>query len=160
MGRIIIETLIHAPIDRCFDISRSVDLHVKSTASTSEKAIAGVTTGLMGFQDVVTWQARHFGIVQTLSTKIVAYDRPKHFRDSQIQGVFKRFDHDHFFDSIGDDTLMKDIFDFTCPLGVLGSLADFVVKRHLEHFLRARNQEIKRVAESEDWQLFINPITS
>ncbi len=155
MARIELETRISAPVERCFDISRSVDLHLKSAARTKERAIAGVTAGLMGHQDVVTWQARHFGIVQTLTTKIVAYDRPKYFRDSQIQGIFKRFDHDHFFDSVGNETLMKDIFDFTCPLGILGSIADYVVKRHLENFIRLRNQEIKRVAESDEWMQFI-----
>lgn len=160
MGRIILETLIKAPIDRCFDLSRSVDLHAQSAASTTEEAIAGVTTGLMGNQDVVTWKAKHFGIVQVLSTKIVTYDRPKHFRDSQTQGIFKRFDHDHFFETTDEGTLMKDIFDFTCPFGIFGSMADFVVKRHLENFLKVRNQEIKRIAESNDWHLFIKPGTS
>lgn len=156
MGKIVLETLIQAPVERCFDLSRSVDLHVKSASQTTEKAIAGVTTGLMNDQDIVTWQAKHFGIMQKLTTQIVKYDRPKYFRDSQIQGIFKRFDHDHFFEAVGENTLMRDIFDFTCPLGLLGSIADGPVKRHLENFIRIRNQEIKRIAESDNWHLFIN----
>ena len=37
-------TLITAPIERVFDLSRSINLHKISTAHTGEKAIAGVTS--------------------------------------------------------------------------------------------------------------------
>jgi hypothetical protein len=40
-------TLIHAPVGRCFNLSRSIDLHKASTARTGEQAIAGVTAGLI-----------------------------------------------------------------------------------------------------------------
>ena len=64
MGVIRLETFIRAPIERCFDLSRSVDLHILSTAQTNERAIDGVTSGLMKLGDVVTWEARHFGVKQ------------------------------------------------------------------------------------------------
>lgn len=155
MGKISIEIYIQAPIERCFDLSRSVDLHIESASWTGEIAIAGITKGLMGASDVVTWRARHFWIRQELSTQITIFDRPKHFRDSQTKGVFKRFDHDHYFEPQNDGTLVKDVFDFECPLGPVGKLADFFVGRHLEKFLKTRNQLIKKVAESDDWQSFI-----
>ena len=34
-----IETRIHAPIQMVFDLSRSIDLHVESTAETKEEAV-------------------------------------------------------------------------------------------------------------------------
>jgi len=39
--RIQLETRIAAPAQRCFSLSLSIDLHVDSTASTGERAIAG-----------------------------------------------------------------------------------------------------------------------
>ena len=45
---------INAPIERCFDLSRSIDLHTLSTSHTNEKAIAGVTSGLIGLNEEVT----------------------------------------------------------------------------------------------------------
>ncbi len=155
MGKILIETFIRAPLERCFDLSRSVDLHVFSASGTGEKAVGGITKGLMGANDVVTWEARHFGMIQKLSTKITIYDRPRYFRDSQIQGIFRRFDHDHFFAVKNEGTLVKELFDFDCPLGILGWAADFFVGLHLKNFLKARNEVIKRVAESNDWRSFI-----
>ena len=48
MPLIELHTEVAAPIERVFDLSRSIDLHVASTAHTGEAAIAGVTSGLLG----------------------------------------------------------------------------------------------------------------
>ncbi|MDZ4082849.1 MAG: SRPBCC family protein [Bdellovibrionales bacterium] len=155
MGVIRLETFIRAPIERCFDLSRSVDLHILSTAQTNERAIDGVTSGLMKLGDVVTWEARHFGVKQKLTVKIVTFEKPLHFRDSQVKGIFHSFDHDHHFETKDDGTLMTDVFRFTCPFSILGKIADPVVKLHLKNFLETRNQTIKKVAEGNDWKRLI-----
>jgi hypothetical protein len=67
---IILETRIAAPAERCFLLSLSVDLHKASTEQTSEEAIAGVTSGIMGPGEDVTWRARHFGLMLTHATLI------------------------------------------------------------------------------------------
>ena len=150
MPRIELALDIDAPIDRCFDLARSVDVHLQSTASTEERAVAGVTTGLMGLGDTVTWEARHLGVRQRLTTRITAYDRPSHFRDSQVRGAFERFDHDHYFESMPNGhTRMRDIFDYTAPLGLLGVLADrLFLTRYMRRFLLRRSEVIARLAES------------
>jgi hypothetical protein len=61
MIRIQLTTAIAAPIARCFDLSRSVYLHMASTNWTGERAIAGVTAGLIGLGQEVTWSGRDFG---------------------------------------------------------------------------------------------------
>lgn len=82
------------------------------------------------------------------------FDRPRHFRDSLVAGAFERFDHDHHFESVAGQTLMKDTFDYTSPFGILGRIADFVfLRRYMSRLLRTRNDLIKCVAESgkERW---------
>jgi len=157
MPKIVLTTLIHAPLERCFDLSRSVELHVASTRQTGERAVGGVTSGLLGLGEDVTWSARHFGVRQTLTSRISAFDRPRHFRDSMVRGAFRRFDHDHFFAARGDDTEMRDVFDFESPLGPLGRLVDaLVLERYLRRLLERRNEEIKRVAESDAWRAVLS----
>ncbi len=95
-----LETKINAPIERVFDLSRSIDLHTKSTSKTGEEAIAGRTSGLINLDETVTWRAKHLGVTQTLTSKITQFERPFHFRDSMVRGIFKRIDHDHFFEEI------------------------------------------------------------
>lgn len=98
VARIELTTCVAASPERCFDLARSVDLHTRSTSATGERAVGGVTTGLLGLGQEVTWRARHFGVRQELTSRITAYDRPRHFRDSMVRGAFRRFDHDHFFE--------------------------------------------------------------
>jgi ligand-binding SRPBCC domain-containing protein len=145
-----LETWINAPIGRCFDLSRDIDLHMQSTAHTHEIAVAGVTKGLIGLDEEVTWEATHFGIRQRLTSRITAYRRPFHFRDSQVRGPFRRFDHDHFFSEVDGGTLMRDVFDFESPLGTIGDLANRIyLRRYMTILLERRNKLIKEVAERE-----------
>ena len=149
-------TDIQAPIERVFDLSRSVDLHMDSTVHTRERAVGGVTSGLITLGQEVTWRARHFGNWQHLTTRITAFERPLYFRDSQVRGIFRRLDHDHFFTPRGDITLMRDVFDFQSPLGILGRIADrlFLI-RYMTQLLAIRNTLIKTTAETDHWRRYI-----
>jgi len=161
MQLITLQTPLAAPPDRCFLLSLNIDLHKESTAQTSERAIAGVTHGLIGPNETVTWQGRHFGLMLTHETLISKYDRPHHFQDIMLRGMFKSFEHDHYFDSLPDGTtLMRDELRFAAPFGLLGRLAEtLVLRRYLTGFLIERNQLIKAVAESPEsrWQQYIAP---
>ena len=150
-------TAIFAPLERCFDLSRSIDLHADQQSKNKEEAIAGVTSGLIGANEEVTWRARHFGVTQTLTSKITIFSPPTHFRDSMTQGAFARFDHDHFFETRADETLMRDVFDFDAPLGVLGYVANgLFLTRYMERLLQERAAAIKTVAESADWARYLS----
>ncbi len=162
MGTIELTIRIAAPRERVFDLARSIDAHVASTPGTDERPVArevGKIGGLMLLGDEVTWGARHLGVVQHLTSRIVAYDRPRHFRDSMVRGAFTRFDHDHTFDEDGPDaTLMRDVFDFTSPFGLLGRAVDgLFLDRYMRHLLAQRARILKELAESERevWARFV-----
>lgn len=149
-------TEINAPIERCFDLSRSIDLHLLSTSKTDEKAIAGITKGLIGMNEEVTWRAKHFGVYQNLTSKITAFEKPYHFQDTMVKGVFKKIVHDHRFKQTGETTIMQDDFCFEAPFGILGELSSkLVLTNYLRTFLQERNMLIKKVAESDEWKLII-----
>ena len=151
-----IETSVNAPVERVFDLARSIDLHRATMTKYKEKAVAGVTSGLIKLNETVTWEATHFGVKQKLTSKITRYEPPRYFRDSMVSGAFKRFDHDHFFEESGGQTLVKDVFDYDSPLGILGNIADALfVEAHLREMLEERNQIIKTIAESDDWRRFL-----
>jgi ligand-binding SRPBCC domain-containing protein len=141
-------TRIAAPIERVFDLSRDIDLHVRSTAHTGEQAVAGVTRGLIGLGEEVTWRAKHFGLWQHLTSRITQFERPYHFRDSMVAGAFRRIDHDHLFTTEDGQTVMRDVFDYNAPGGPLGRMIErLVLNDYLRRLLITRNAVIK--AESE-----------
>jgi ligand-binding SRPBCC domain-containing protein len=161
LARIELSLLVAAPPSRCFDLARSVDAHVRSVAATGERAIGGQTTGLLGLGDEVTWRARHLGVWQELTSRITAFDRPLHFRDSMVRGAFARFDHDHYFEAANGDTLLRDVFDYSAPLGPLGWLAErLFLSAYMRRLLLARMRELKALAESDAWVQFVPPVTS
>ena len=158
MPTIRVSTDIGAPPDRCFDLARSVDAHVESATGTSERAVAGVTTGLLGPGDEVTWRARHFGVSQALASRITTFDPPHRFQDSMVRGAFAHFVHDHLFVATSGGTRMVDEIDYAAPGGPLGWLAErLFLTAYLTRFIRRRGLALKRLAESEDWRRFTKP---
>lgn len=149
-------TKINAPIQRCFDLARSIDLHKLSTGGSKEDAIAGVTQGLIGMGETVTWRATHFKVRQILSSKITAFESPRYFRDEMIKGAFKYIKHDHVFEEKEGVTIMKDRFQFASPFGCLGEVANkLILTRYLKGLLQTRNEMIKEYAESSKWKLIL-----
>lgn len=151
-----ITTMIAAPIERVFDLSRSIDFHLASTDGTDERAVAGRTSGLIALGEHVTWEARHLGVRRHLTVAIMRYNRPGHFQDAMLRGAFKHMIHDHHFVSRGAGTRMDDRFDFSAPFGPLGRMAEALfLTRYLRRFLAMRNAHLKRVAESEEWRRYL-----
>ncbi|MES2571707.1 MAG: SRPBCC family protein [Verrucomicrobiota bacterium] len=147
---------IDAPRQRVFDLARSIDLHSCSVGNTEERAIAGVTSGLIGSGEEVTWSARHLGVRQTLTSRITRFDAPHHFRDSMVRGAFSRLDHDHFFEALGEKTRMIDRFDFDSPGWVFGKMFNALfLTGYLREFLVNRNLFIKQAAETDLWRKFL-----
>lgn len=139
---------IRAEPEVCFDLARSIDIHMESTSQTNEIAVGGRRSGLIELGESVTWEATHFGIRQRLTAKITAFDRPHRFVDEMVSGAFKRFAHEHRFIRTEGGTRMEDTFDYTSPWGPLGRLADlFVLRRYMERLLLKRNLYIKTRAE-------------
>jgi ligand-binding SRPBCC domain-containing protein len=153
MPEIQLTTTIQSAIEVCFDLARSIDLHQISTAHTNEKAVAGITKGLINLNEFVTWQAVHFGIKQKLTSKITAFNKPFYFRDEQVKGAFKFIMHDHFFETKNELVIMKDVFSFQSPFGFAGTLADkIILTNYLTKLLAKRNNIIKEFAESGKWK--------
>lgn len=156
MPTIHLETKIKSTVDICFDLSCSIDFHQLTTSKTKEKAIAGVTTGLIKLNDKVTWEAVHFGINQQLTSKISQFNKPFHFRDEQVKGAFKNFKHDHFFEQHNGFVLMIDVFEFQSPFGSIGKLVNkLILTKYMKQFFSERNTMIKEYAETEKWKTIL-----
>jgi ligand-binding SRPBCC domain-containing protein len=152
-------TRIDAPRERCFDLARSVEVHLAGNVHWGERAIAaaGVTSGLVGLGDRVTWRARHFGIWHELTSEITALEWPGYFQDTMVAGPFRSMKHDHFFRTApAGGTEMRDIFRFAAPLPALGVLAEIVVlRRYMRRLLHERNEVIRQIGESDEWRKYL-----
>jgi ligand-binding SRPBCC domain-containing protein len=152
-------TVIHAPIERCFDLARSVEVHLAGNIHWGETAIAsaGVTSGLVSIGQHVTWKAKHFGVWLRLTSQVTTMHRPEYFQDKMTRGPFRLMQHDHLFRSLSsDETEMRDVFCFAAPLPVLGRLAEITfLRRYMQALLRERNTVVKEIAESAAWKKYL-----
>jgi ligand-binding SRPBCC domain-containing protein len=156
MPEIILHTKIKAPIERCFLLSLSIELHMAGTKNTGEKAIEGVTKGVLKLNDTVTWRATHFWVKQNLTSKITVYEKPFMFIDEMLKGAFKMIHHTHNFREENGATIMTDHFIYKAPLGIIGRLAEnLFLTSYLKKFILTRNELLKQVAEGEDWKEYI-----
>lgn len=148
MIRVQVTAIYPAPIQTVFDEHRSVEHHLKSQASHRERAVGGVTTGLLNLGDEVEWEAVHFGVKQRLRAKITQMSAPDSFSDEQVFGAFKSLVHKHLFRTLETgSTEKKEVVVLQAPLGPLGLLAERLflgkyMRRLLEDKSRAMGGEV------------------
>ncbi|MEM7697756.1 MAG: SRPBCC family protein [Verrucomicrobiota bacterium] len=152
MPLIEIVTMIGAPVDRVFDLSRSIDAHILSAEGSGESAVGGRTSGLIELGETVTWEAVHLGLRQRLTVEITRFDGPRMFEDEMTEGAFASMRHVHRFERLAEGTMMRDEFSFAAPFGILGRLAEILfLTQYMRRFLITRNRCLKEMAESGQW---------
>ncbi|RRN73909.1 cell division protein [Peribacillus simplex] len=139
---------INAPVELCFDLARSVDIHTKTTSKTKEIAVDGVTEGLLEEGDTVTFEAIHFGIKQRLKAQVTLMEKPYKFVDIMVKGAFHSFVHTHQFIEESGGTIMIDKFQYKSPFGPIGVLADkLFLEKYMRAFIVFRAKALKNIAE-------------
>lgn len=153
MPTIHLTTFIAAPVDRVFDLSRSVELHKESMKHHNERAVAGTRFGLIENDETVTWMAKHIFKTRLLRVRITNLKKPDKFIDEQAKGDFKMMKHEHHFKSCENGTIMIDIFHFEAPFGKFGRWFNtFYLTSYIKKLLEQRNKVIKEYAETDKWK--------
>jgi len=157
MCTIHLTTFIAAPIERVFDLSRSISLHKISSAHTNKEAIGGITSGLINKNETVTWKAKHLFKIRYFTTRISEMQSPNFFIDEMQKGDFKSLKHEHHFKKIDNGTIMIDILNFESPYGIIGKWFNRIyLKNLLQKFIVQRNIVIKDYAETGKWKALLN----
>lgn len=150
-------TFVAAPVERVFDLSRSVDFHKHSMSKYKEQPVGATINGLLSKDSEVTWKARHLFKERILKTKVTFFERPHRFTDEQITGDFGMMKHEHFFKPCDNGTIMIDIFRFESPYKILGKVINKIyLTRYMKVLLEERNKALKEVAEGGRWKNYIS----
>jgi ligand-binding SRPBCC domain-containing protein len=147
---------IHAPIERCFLLSTSIELVEQVLEMRPAEGSFRKTAGLVVEGDRIEWRGWVFGLPQVHESLITRYERPAFFQDAMARGRFKRFQHDHRFTEIDGHTLVVDKVKFSLPFGGPGKVvARWVMVPHIAALLRRRVILLKHVAESTEWKRYL-----
>lgn len=157
MPTIHLTTFIAAPVERVFDLSRNISLHKISMQHTNERAVSGITSGLINKDDTVTWKGRHFFKTRIFTSKIIEMKPYEKFTDKMIRGDFISFHHKHFFKPADNGTIIIDIVSFETPYGLLGKIVNkFFLTAYIEKLIIKRNDVIRQYAVTDKWKAVLH----
>ncbi|MGD0648693.1 MAG: hypothetical protein ABR971_11935 [Acidobacteriaceae bacterium] len=172
--------LIHAPIERLFQLSTNLALVSETLAM---KAIdtgvsGGITSGHVVANSRVVWRGWKFGLPTQHHTLITAFIPPHEalnrighhdvtasafFQDTQERGRFAFFQHDHHFTEFSTGptrapiTELRDEVSFELPFGLLGRItARLLLQPTIHRLCRQRFALLKELAEGEGWRKFVS----
>ncbi|MBA2499108.1 MAG: SRPBCC family protein [Chitinophagaceae bacterium] len=157
MPTIHLTTFIEAPVERVFELSRSIKMHKRSMVHFKEELVSGPFNDLAELGDEITWKARHLFKTRVLKIKIVQLNKYESFVDEQVSGDFVKMKHEHHFKPVHNGVIMIDLFHFESPYGKVGKwFNQAYLTRYLKKLLEQRNQLIKKYAESDQWKMILN----
>lgn len=172
--------LVHAPIERLFQLSTNLALVSKTLGMTAvDTGVAGrLTSGHVVANSRVVWRGWKLGLPTQHHTLITGFLPPHRqlarigqrnamaeafFQDTQERGRFAFFQHDHHFYEFSDAatgepiTELSDEVRFALPFGFLGAFAARVVLQpYIRRLCRKRFATLKDLAEGNDWQFFVS----
>lgn len=142
---------VRASLERCFDLTRSIDVHRQTGTLISARVEAGKAEGLSELGDSTTWSARFYGLRFRMTTVVYAMDAPHSFAEYSTDGLFRFFGHRYSFERQGDVTLVTDELAFRSPVYPIGFLVDSALLRpKLEAVQIHRLQMIASLAQKSD----------
>ena len=93
---------------------------------------------------IIDYTIRVFGVRTYWRSRIAEYDPPRGFRDVQLIGPYRLWDHRHRFRAENGGTLVEDEVLYQLPLGALGRLAyALLVRRRLDLIFDYRQERIE-----------------
>ena len=95
------------------------------------------------------YQLSLFGLPFRWRTRITDWKPNVRFVDEQESGPYALWRHTHEFEARGNATLMRDVVDYTEPLGAIGAVAHHLfVRRTLERIFDYRRDAVMRLVEN------------
>jgi len=92
---------------------------------------------------VIDYHVRVLGWTTRWQSLVAEYAPPYSFRDVQVIGPYRRWDHCHRFRREEGGTAIEDLVVYEPPLGPLGGLLDvLVIRRQLAAIFKYRRQRI------------------
>ena len=156
MHTLVSKVVVNAPIERCFDITRSIEAHEDTSILIGGRAVSGTTTGLSELGDETTWSAGFFGLRFKVRTRIEELEAPIRICEKRVSGIPRPFDHTYVLGLVDGGVLIEDHFNIGFPFGALG---DFFLKvvllKRLTVVQNHRLESIRKICEGDNWRSYL-----
>ena len=144
------ETLIHATPERVFAFHQLPDAFERLIPPWEKiKVIQKADISKIGSRTIV--DTKLIGpIKKRLVAEHTAYDPPRMFEDTQVQGPFRSWRHRHIVIPHPEGAILRDEVEFEPPLPIFGPLAaPMAITPRLEKMFNYRHAVTKRWCENQ-----------
>lgn len=142
--RLSAETFIPAPLDEVFAFfSRAENLETITPKMLNFRFVTPPPADMeQGVK--ITYRLQVHGFPVRWVTEISVWEPPYRFVDTQLQGPYKHWIHEHRFEAKGEGTLMTDTVHYALPFGILGKIAHgLFVHRDVVQIFAYRQDQIQ-----------------
>jgi ligand-binding SRPBCC domain-containing protein len=143
------ETILACPPEAVFDfLARPANLLLVYPPDLNLKLVAGPERLALGSK--ITVQGSRFGIPQTITNEITAFEEGVTITDAQVEGPFKSFVHTRRVEAAPDGTGMHDQIEYEAPGGLVGMFqTNDRIRKDLEGLAAFRTQRFKELLEGK-----------
>lgn len=134
-------TWIPSPIEKVFEFFASEKNLETMTPSELNFHVLNKSTAQIMKGTLIDYKLKIHGLPVKWQTLITDWTPPHRFADQQLKGPYSYWHHVHTFEKLAGGTLMKDVVEYSLPLGGLGRLAGgCFVRRDIENIFSFRKK--------------------
>ena len=139
-------TIIPRPLSEVFDFFSKAENLDKLTPTYLKFKIATPLPIKMEVGTLIDYQLKLHGIPFSWKTKITKWKPPFLFEDSQLQGPYKIWIHEHKFEEVNGVVHMHDYLQYESPGWFLEPVINALyVKKNVESIFNYREQALKEI---------------
>ena len=113
------------------------------TPPTLQFKVINKTTEKIQEGTELSYKLKIHGVPINWTSKIVSWNPVQSFADTQIQGPYKKWYHEHSFQNLGEGCLMRDTITYHLPMGWIGELGgSYWVKSDLHKIFGFRRKVV------------------
>lgn len=140
------ETLLNRPIQEVFPFFADAENLDAVTPPWLKFEILTPSPIEMRVGTIVDYRLRLHGIPIRWRSEITEWDPPHKFTDVQIKGPYRFWQHEHFFNSEGNQTRMIDRVEYAIPGWIFAPLVhSLFIRRDLEKIFKYRERRFLEI---------------
>ena len=139
------EMIVPLPIDEVFSVFENPYNLIQITPPSLDFRVTNPEQVIMRAGALIHYKFRMMGVPLSWTTLISSYSPPRQFIDEQSSGPYTRWHHLHTFEQTSEGIAVRDVVDYTLPFGVLGGLAQPIVKWQLVNIFGFRHQALAKM---------------
>ena len=140
------KTILNSTIENVFDFFCKAENLQKLTPPSLDFKILSDIPIEMKKGALIDYRIKLYGIPVTWKTEITEWNPPFSFEDSQLNGPYKLWKHQHIFKSLGEKTEMTDIVNYNPKGWPFNSILNTIfVRKEVEKIFSYREENISSI---------------